>query len=80
MQTHFFATKGDLVPRLTTIETDLGVRYASCVTYSNRTCEQYSSLLDWAGLGHNPTGDRARGAQFLVVPKSQPINIENHQR
>lgn len=75
-QTHIFATKLDLVPGLTRIETELGVRYARCGTYAGSIFEQYASLREWDGLGKNTTGDHMSGPQFLVVPKFQKINLE----
>lgn len=79
-QTHIFATKPDLVPGLSRIEAELGVRYARCGSYAGSIFEQYSSLLAWNGLGENTTGDHVTGPQFLVVPKSQKINIELAER
>jgi len=75
-QTHIFATRQDLVPGLTKIETEFGVRYARCGNYAGSVFEHYSSLLAWAGLGNNTTGNHASGPQFLVVPKSEKINLD----
>jgi hypothetical protein len=75
-QTHFFATRLDLVPGLTKIETDVGVKYARCGTYAGSIFEQYASLREWDGLGKNTTGDHMSGQQFLVVPKSHQITLE----
>jgi hypothetical protein len=76
-QTHIFATRLDLVPGLSRVEIDLGVKYARCGTYAGIVFEQYSSLLEWDDLGKNTTGNHLSGAQFLVVPKSQKINLES---
>ena len=76
-QTHLFATRLDLVPGLTKVETDVGVKYARCATYAGTIFEQYSSLREWDGLGKNTTGDHMSGPQFLVVPKSHKISLES---
>lgn len=75
-QTHIFATRPDLVPGLTAIEAELGVRYARCGSYAGGVFEHYSSLLQWDGLGKNTTGDHLSGPQFLVVPESEKITLE----
>jgi hypothetical protein len=75
-QTHFFATRLDLVPGLSKMEADNGIRYARCGTYAGTIFEQYSSLVDWDGLGKNTTGDHMSGPQFLVVPQSHKITLE----
>jgi hypothetical protein len=61
---------------LSSVEADLEVKYARCGTYAGTVFEQYSSLVEWDGLGKNTTGNHLSGAQFLVVPKSQKINVE----
>lgn len=76
-QTHIFATRLDLVPGLSRVETALGVKYARCGTYAGTVFEQYSSLLECDDLGKNTTGNHLSGAQFLVVPKSRKINLES---
>lgn len=76
-QTHLFATRLDLVPGLTKIETDVGVKYARCGTYAGSIFEQYASLREWDGLGKNTTGDHMSGPQFLVVPQSGKITLES---
>jgi hypothetical protein len=75
-QTHIFATKHDLVPGLTKIEAELDIRYARCGSYAGGIFEQYSSLPGWDGLGKNTTGGHLDGPQFLVVSRSQKINVE----
>jgi hypothetical protein len=75
-QTHIFATRQDLVPGLTKIETEVGVRYARCGNYAGSIFEHYLSLLAWDGLGSNTSGNHVSGPQFLVVPKSEKINVE----
>jgi hypothetical protein len=75
-QTHIFATRLDLVPGLSKVEADLEIKYARCGTYAGKVFEKYSSLLEWADLGKNTTGNHLSGAQFLVVLKSQEINLE----
>lgn len=75
-QTHIFATRSDLVPGLSKIEADLGIRYARCGQYAGMIFEQYLSLLEWDGLGKNTTGDHVSGPTFLVVLRSHKINLE----
>jgi len=75
-QTHIFATRQDLVPGLSRIEAELEIRYALCGMYEGTVFEQYTSLLVWAGLGKNTTGDHMSGPQFLVLSKSNKFNLE----
>lgn len=76
-QTHIFATRSDLVPGVARAEAELGIQYARCGRYSSSSeLEQYSSLMEWEGLGKNATGDHISGPQFLVMPKSQKFNLE----
>lgn len=75
-QTHIFATKPDLVPGLAKAEAELGIQYARCDRYSSIKIEQYASLVEWEELGKNTTGNHVSSPQFLVLPKSQKINLE----
>jgi hypothetical protein len=75
-QTHIFATRSDLVPGLARAEAELGIQYARCGRYCSSEFEQYSSLVEWEGLGKNTTGDHMSGAQFLATPKSKKIIME----
>jgi len=74
-QTHIFATRSDLGPRLQEFESEVAVKYVKCDLYFGPTFEQHLSLLDWDGLGKNSTGDHITGAQFLVVRSNYQINV-----
>jgi hypothetical protein len=76
-QTHIFATRSDLESGLRKFEAKTDLKYARCDLYYGPVYEQYLSLLDWADLGKNTTGDHISGPQFLVVPRDRKINIES---
>lgn len=75
-QTHIFATRSDLQGGLRNFEAKMDVKYVRCDLYHGPVYEQYLSLLDWADLGQNITGDHISGSQFLVIPRDLKINVE----
>lgn len=52
------------------------VRYAVCGLLHGPIFQQYQSLLQFAGLGTNTTGDHVSGPTLLVVPKNIEITVE----
>ena len=75
-QVHIFATRSDLETGLRAFEVQLGVKYVRCDLYYGPTFEQYFTLLDWAGLGKNNTGEHITGPCFLVLKRDVQVNVE----
>jgi hypothetical protein len=74
-QIYIFGTRSDLEPGLKQLETDIRVKYVRCDLYHGPTFEQHLSLLDWDGLGRNPTGDHTTGTRFLVVKRDCKVKV-----
>jgi hypothetical protein len=75
-QVHIFATRSDLEPGLRVFESKSAVKYVRRDLYHGPTFEQYVTLLDWAGLGKNNTGEHMTGPCFLVLKRDVPVNVE----
>jgi hypothetical protein len=76
-QTHTFATRADLVAGLKQAEEQLEIRYyRSDELRFDSQFEQFDSLVGWAELGRNTTGDHTGGHRFLVVHKQTRIKVE----
>ena len=75
-QVHIFATRSDLEPGLRVFESKSAVKYVRRDLYHGPTFEQYLTLLDWAGLGKNNTGEHMTGPCFLVLKRDAQVNVE----
>ena len=75
-QTHFFATKADLLPRLALIESQRSLKYVRLATYYSSRIPTYETLLNYQKLGTNTTGDHHSDDLFFVMDKATEVRFE----
>lgn len=80
LQTHFFATRADVVPGIERIQSTRRLKYTRCDEYDLSHPPSYSSLLAVEGLGSNPTGKAIDAPMFLVTADEEPIKVQTIRR
>ena len=68
-QIHIFATKADLIPNLTLMESRKRVKYVRKDFYYSSNIPIYESLLEYRKLGINTTGDHNSDDTFFVLDR-----------